>query len=62
MKHTLLSLCLLSSSLFSQDTSLHEYLIDGEPWKEAGQRLCLHRRPLLQMRRGTLFFTDVKAG
>ena len=45
----------------AQDTSLHDYLIDGEPWKEvvAGQTftdgLCTDAA-------GNLWFTDVKAG
>lgn len=45
----------------AQDTSLHDYLIDSEPWKEVvgGQTftdgLCTDQA-------GNLFFTDVKNG
>ena len=45
----------------AQDTSLHDYLIDGEPWKEAAagyaftDGLCVDEA-------GNLYFTDVKAG
>ena len=61
MKRTLLSLYLLSTSLFAQDTSLHDYLIEGEPWREAASGyvftdgLCCDAA-------GNLFFTDVKGG
>lgn len=55
-------LAAFSSSLATaQDTSLHEYLIDGEPWREAvtGQAftdgLCTDAA-------GNLFFTDVRNG
>ena len=60
MKHLLLSLALLTT-VSAQDTSLHEYLIDSEPWKEAASGyaftdgLCVDAA-------GNLFFTDVKAG
>lgn len=52
---------LISSALWAQDTSLHEYLIDSEPWKEVvnGQAftdgLCTDQE-------GNLLFTDVKSG
>ncbi len=45
----------------AQDTSLHDYLIDGEGWKEAAtgfaftDGLCVDAA-------GNLFFTDVKGG
>ncbi|WP_395740202.1 SMP-30/gluconolactonase/LRE family protein [Prosthecobacter sp.] len=61
MKRILLSVCLLSSSLFAQDSSLHDYLIEGESWREAAggyvftDGLCCDAA-------GNLFFTDVKAG
>lgn len=61
MKHTLLILSLLVSTSLAQDTSLHDYLIEGEPWKEAAagftftDGLCCDQD-------GSLFFTDVKAG
>lgn len=51
----------ISSALWAQDTSLHEYLIDSEPWKEvvSGQAftdgLCTDQE-------GNLLFTDVKSG
>lgn len=61
MKTTLLSLCLLTSAAFAQDTSLHDYVTDDQPWKEAASGydftdgLCCDKD-------GNLFFTDVKAG
>jgi gluconolactonase len=61
MKRTLLVFCLLSSNLLAQDTSLHDYLMDGEPWREVAggyvftDGLCCNAA-------GDLFFTDVKGG
>ncbi|HRH98067.1 MAG TPA: SMP-30/gluconolactonase/LRE family protein, partial [Prosthecobacter sp.] len=61
MKHTLLILSLLATTALAQDTSLHDYLIDGEPWKEVAggyvftDGLCCDKD-------GNLFFTDVKGG
>lgn len=61
MNRLLLSLCLLSTPLWSQDTSLHDYVTDDQPWKEAAggyaftDGLCCDKE-------GNLFFTDVKAG
>ncbi len=61
MKHTLLTLSLLATTTLAQDTSLHDYLIDGEPWKEVAggyvftDGLCCDAA-------GNLFFTDVKGG
>ncbi len=65
MKPKLLSLALALLACFTsaraQDTSLHDFLIDSEPWKEAvsGQTftdgLCTDAD-------GNLFFTDVKNG
>lgn len=49
------------SPAFAQDTNLHEYLIDGEPWKPSvtgyafTDGLCCDDA-------GNLYFTDVKAG
>lgn len=61
MKHITFLAAVLLSSASAQDTSLHEYLIEGEPWKEAvagynfTDGLCVDAV-------GNLFFTDVKAG
>lgn len=61
MKLLLLTLGLFSAPLLAQDTSLHDYLIDGEPWKEVAggyvftDGLCCDAA-------GHLFFTDVKGG
>lgn len=62
MKRILVLLFLVSTAASpAQDTSLHEYLTDAEPWKEvvSGQAftdgLCTDRD-------GNLFFTDVKSG
>lgn len=62
MKRMLVLLFLASAAGSpAQDTSLHEYLIDSEPWKEAvsGQAftdgLCTDDD-------GNLFFTDVRSG
>lgn len=57
----ILSASLLALSAHAQDTSLHDYLIEGESWKEVvtGQTftdgLCTDAA-------GNLWFTDVKAG
>ena len=61
MKHTLLSLALLASSLAAQDTSLHDYLIDDEPWKEVASGYVF-TDGLCTDAAGNLFFTDVKGG
>ncbi len=51
----------LTSALCAQDTSRHDWLIEGESWKEAASGfdftdgLCVDRD-------GNLFFTDVKSG
>ncbi|MEZ5387681.1 MAG: hypothetical protein R3F13_19405, partial [Prosthecobacter sp.] len=61
MKHTLLILGFVATTAFAQDTSLHDYLIEGEPWKEVAagyaftDGLCCDAA-------GNLFFTDVKGG
>lgn len=61
MKRSLFALFGLISSLAAQDTSLHEYLSDDQPWKEVAggfaftDGLCCDAA-------GNLFFTDVKAG
>lgn len=54
-------LAALSLPVFAQDTSLHDWLIEGEDWKVAAEGynftdgLCVDKA-------GNLFFTDVKAG
>jgi gluconolactonase len=53
-----LTLPLLS---YAQDTSLHDYLIDGEPWKVAAAGYAF-TDGLCTDAAGNLFFTDVKAG
>jgi enterochelin esterase family protein len=53
-----LALPLLSSA---QDTSLHDYLIDGEGWKEAAAGYSF-TDGLCTDSAGNLFFTDVKTG
>jgi len=53
-----LALPLLCSA---QDTSLHDYLIDGEGWKEAASGYAF-TDGLCTDSAGNLFFTDVKAG
>lgn len=61
MNRLLLSLCLLATPLWSQDTSLHDYVTADQPWKEAAggyaftDGLCCDKE-------GNLYFTDVKAG
>lgn len=58
-----ISALLLATALpaLAQDTSLHEFLFDNEPWKEAAagyaftDGLCVDRE-------GNLLFTDVKSG
>ncbi|MBK8095340.1 MAG: SMP-30/gluconolactonase/LRE family protein [Verrucomicrobiaceae bacterium] len=60
MRPFLLSL-FLSCSLSAQDTSLHEFVIDDQPWREAAggydftDGLCTDTA-------GNVFFTDVKSG
>ncbi|MBL9176553.1 MAG: SMP-30/gluconolactonase/LRE family protein [Verrucomicrobiaceae bacterium] len=61
MKHTLLILGLLATTTCAQDTSLHDYLIDGEPWQEAASGFAF-TDGLCCDKDGNLFFTDVKAG
>lgn len=61
MRFPLLLALLLPLATHAQDTSLHEYLSDDQPWKEAvagytfTDGLCTDAD-------GNLFFTDVKAG
>lgn len=57
----LLSTVLLALAAHAQDTSLHDYLIDSEPWKEvvSGQTFT---DGLCPDTAGNLFFTDVKNG
>lgn len=51
----------LPLAAFAQDTSLHEYLIDGEPWKEVASGYAF-TDGLCTDAAGNLFFTDVKGG
>lgn len=61
MRFSLLLALLLPLAAQAQDTSLHEYLSEDQPWKEAvtgytfTDGLCTDAE-------GNLFFTDVKAG
>jgi gluconolactonase len=63
MKRLLFSLlmCLSAGLAGAQDSSLHDFLIEGEPWREAvsGQTftdgLCVDAE-------GNLYFSDVKSG
>lgn len=61
MRYTLLLLAFVSTTLIAQDTSLHDWLVEGEGWKVAAEGytftdgLCVDKA-------GNLFFTDVKAG
>jgi gluconolactonase len=48
-------------SASAQDTSLHDYLIDGEGWKEAASGFAF-TDGLCVDAAGNLFFTDVKGG
>ncbi len=57
----LLSLALLPLLSHAQDTSLHEYLADDQPWKEAASGYTF-TDGLCTDAEGNLFFTDVKAG
>lgn len=61
MKHTLLILGLLATTTCAQDTSLHDYLIEGEPWQEAASGFAF-TDGLCCDKDGNLFFTDVKLG
>lgn len=61
MTRLLLSLTLLSTPLWSQDTSLHDYVTADEPWKEAASGFAF-TDGLCCDKEGNLFFTDVKGG
>ena len=62
MRFSLLAAAILiSAPALSQDTSLHEYLIEGEPWREAAAGYAF-TDGLCADAQGNLFFTDVKAG
>ena len=61
MKAIALALALLPALASAQDTSLHDYLIDGEPWKEAAAGYAF-TDGLCTDAAGHLYFTDVKAG
>lgn len=60
MKHLLLTL-LLGGSALAQDTSLHDYVTDDQPWKEVAGGFAF-TDGLCTDEAGNLFFTDVKAG
>jgi len=51
----------LLGAVSAQDTSLHEYLSDNEPWKEAATGYAF-TDGLCTDAAGNLFFTDVKSG
>jgi gluconolactonase len=61
MNRSLIALTLLNTLSFAQDTSLHDWLIEGEGWKQAitgytfVDGLCTDAT-------GNLYFSDVKAG
>ena len=61
MKHTLFAFALFTGILTAQDTSLHEYLSDDQPWKEVASGFVF-TDGLCCDAAGNLFFTDVKAG
>lgn len=60
MKH-LFCLLLAITALHAQDTSLHDWLIDGEDWKVAAEGYAF-TDGLCCDKAGNLFFTDVKGG
>ena len=55
------ALLALASASPAQDTSLHEYLIDGQTWKEAASGFAF-TDGLCVDAAGHLLFTDVKSG
>lgn len=59
--HALLAALSLPVMAAAQDTSLHEYLQDDQPWKEAVSGFTF-TDGLCTDAAGNLFFTDVKAG
>jgi enterochelin esterase family protein len=62
MRSALFSLVLvLAATGRGQDTSLHEFLIDGEPWREVAAGYAF-TDGLCTDAAGNLFFTDVKSG
>jgi enterochelin esterase family protein len=62
MRQVFLCLILVAASAASaQDTSLHEYLLDNEPWREAASGYAF-TDGLCTDAEGNLFFTDVKSG
>ncbi|MDZ4287453.1 MAG: SMP-30/gluconolactonase/LRE family protein [Prosthecobacter sp.] len=62
MRFTLFAaLTLAAASLLGQDSSLNDYLIDGEPWREAAAGYAF-TDGLCTDTQGNLFFTDVKSG
>jgi gluconolactonase len=62
MRFALLALVVVvAAAVRGQDTSLHEFLIEGEPWREAAAGYAF-TDGLCADAEGNLFFTDVKAG
>lgn len=61
MKRIIFTLTVLSSSLLAQDTSLHDYMLDNQQWKEAASGFTF-TDGLCCDKDGNLFFTDVRAG
>ncbi len=55
------ALSLLASPLLAQDTSLHEFVSDDQPWQEVAAGYAF-TDGLCTDAAGNLFFTDVKAG
>lgn len=61
MKRIFSFLCLLVAPLHAQDTSLHDYLLQDQPWKEIASGF-IFTDGLCCDAAGNLFFTDVKGG
>ncbi len=61
IKTLIWSLMILAFGSQAQDTSLHDYLIEGEPWKVAVEGMVF-TDGLCVDAAGNLFYTDVKEG
>lgn len=61
MKAWVLGLMSLAIGVQAQDTSLHDYLVEGEPWKVAVEGMVF-TDGLCVDAAGNLFYTDVKEG
>ena len=61
MKTLVLGFVSLALGAQAQDTSLHEYLVEGEPWKVAVEGM-IFTDGLCVDAAGNLFYTDVKEG